>query len=161
MSDNPLSNEEVEKINDAIDIIEKQSQNIHANAINTLYCRFHDEYEKHPIIDILYNSYTYGYDYKDWDEQPTKWKIDFVAQLFTSFLKTKNKKYGDSALNPNKIFSKLDADNSILIRLDDKMNRIMNSDELRMNDFFDVMGYMWLFVLTKPEWLGKLHELID
>ena len=35
----------------------------------------------------------------------------------------KNKKYGDSAINPKKIFYKGDATNSILIRLDDKLGK--------------------------------------
>lgn len=129
--------------------------------INDLYCRFYDEYHNHPMIELLYDSYDPMIDKEQWEAAPTKWKIDFFSMIFANFLKKKNENYGDSAINPNKIFSKLDADNSILIRLDDKMNRIMNSNELRMNDFFDVMGYMWLYILTKPEWINKIRELID
>lgn len=154
----PLNNKAIE----AIDILEKLSQPMLEEAIDTLYCRFYDAYITHPEIDLLYDyGEIFNYDFKDWDEKPTRWKIDFVAILFTKVLKKKNEKYGDSALNPNKIFSKLEADNSILIRLDDKMNRIINADELRLNDFFDVMGYMWLYILTKPEWLARVKELID
>lgn len=148
-------------ISQSINLIEGLSREEHAKVIDTLYCRFHDEYQYHPDINLLYDSYIFDYDYKDWDEKSTSWKINFVATLLSKVLKRKNEKYGDSALNPNKIFSKLEADNSILIRLDDKMNRIINADELRLNDFFDVMGYMWLYIITRPDWLKEVKELID
>ena len=41
----------------------------------------------------------------------------------------KNKRYGDSALHPVNVFSKLPATNSIQVRLDDKLNRIKNGPE--------------------------------
>lgn len=65
------------------------------------------------------------------------------------FLVEKNKKYGDSAINPKKIFSKQNASNSIAIRIDDKINRILNSNELRENDIIDLLGYLVLFYISK------------
>ncbi|MBO4640855.1 MAG: hypothetical protein J5710_13980 [Treponema sp.] len=62
----------------------------------------------------------------------------------------KNKKYGDSAINPKKIFYKGDSTNSILIRLDDKLSRILNSEEEkpRINDCCDIIGYLTLLLIS-------------
>ncbi len=62
----------------------------------------------------------------------------------------KNKRYGDSALNPSNIFCKEgDASTKILVRMDDKITRITNSKELRKNDIVDLMGYMVLLCINK------------
>ena len=79
--------------------------------------------------------------------------IETITANMCALLKHKNEKYGDSALNPTLIFSKADASDGILIRLDDKMSRIMNSDELRQNDIWDVMGYLVLLSISKG-WIG-------
>lgn len=60
----------------------------------------------------------------------------------------KNKRYGDSALNPIRVFSKLNASDGILIRLDDKLSRIVNSKELRTNDVCDMIGYLSLLAIS-------------
>ena len=63
----------------------------------------------------------------------------------------KNVKYGDSALHPIKTFSKLNVEDSICIRLDDKLSRINNneSDEIRKNDVADIIGYLVLLCISK------------
>jgi len=73
----------------------------------------------------------------------------------------KNKRYGDSALSPINLFSKLDNTSSILIRLDDKISRIKNADELRMNDITDVMGYLILYILSDPEYKEYVGHITD
>lgn len=79
------------------------------------------------------------------------------------FLLEKNKRYGNSALEPVNMFGKFiekgNKNNGILIRLDDKMNRIINSDELRKNDIIDLIGYLHLLAINN-EWT-ELEELID
>jgi len=60
----------------------------------------------------------------------------------------KNRKYGDSALSPINIFSKINATNSITIRLDDKINRIINAKTLRKNDIADMIGYLILYAVS-------------
>lgn len=61
----------------------------------------------------------------------------------------KNKRYGDSALKPIRVFSKLDASEGILIRLDDKLSRIRNSGQWRTNDVCDMIGYLVLLSISK------------
>jgi hypothetical protein len=86
-------------------------------------------------------------------------KITAVANSIRDLVLEKNQRYGDAALNPLKIFSKLDAGSSIQIRLDDKLSRIINGDELRKNDVADVLGYLILLCASKG-WLD-FSDLID
>lgn len=91
-------------------------------------------------------------------------KIKMVGMNMTKLLLEKNKRYGDAALSPIGIFSKhVSPDtpnvNSILIRLDDKIQRIKNSNELRKNDISDLNGYLQLLCVAK-NWLN-FDDLID
>ena len=73
----------------------------------------------------------------------------------------KNQKYGDSALQPKRVFYKGDAVNSILIRLDDKIGRIMASHVPLINDVADIIGYCTLLLIgmgVKPEDIKKLMD---
>lgn len=76
--------------------------------------------------------------------------IEKVCDELKSFLKEKNKLYGYSALNPIKVFSKhikeenSQALNGMLVRLDDKIKRVMNAESLRENDVIDIAGYLIL-----------------
>lgn len=71
----------------------------------------------------------------------------------------KNKRYGDAALTPINIFSSLKSDEQIRIRIDDKISRIRNSDELRKNDVIDLTGYLVLLCIAN-NWIN-FNELID
>lgn len=68
-----------------------------------------------------------------------------------ALLQTKNIKYGNSAIQPLKIFNKKEAAENILARLDDKLARIKNSDEIRPNDCYDLIGYIILLAI-KENW---------
>lgn len=75
-------------------------------------------------------------------------KISDICDGMKDLLFYKNKKYGDSALNPNNVFYKGDSTNSIKIRLDDKIGRIKNCDETRVNDVADIIGYCVLLLVS-------------
>lgn len=81
---------------------------------------------------------------------PTQRKIHEIIGAMKDLLLYKNQKYGDSAINPKKIFYKGDSTNSILIRLDDKIGRVMsNTDEKpRVNDVCDIIGYCTLLLIS-------------
>jgi hypothetical protein len=85
--------------------------------------------------------------------------IDILFDNFKSFLLEKNKRYGDSAINPIQVFSNESAEEQIRARLDDKLRRIKNSDELRKNDVCDLFGYTSLLMISKG-WL-EFSDLID
>lgn len=89
-------------------------------------------------MDNTYNMYT-----------ETQVKISAVYDSLKSLVIYKNEKYGNSALEPLGIFSKNSSTNSILIRLDDKLQRIKNANELRKNDVCDIMGYLCLLCVDK------------
>lgn len=67
-----------------------------------------------------------------------------------AMLLEKNRKYGDSALNPCRVFSKANSVEQILVRIDDKLSRIQN----RQNDddedaVMDLAGYLILLMIAK------------
>lgn len=64
-------------------------------------------------------------------------------------VRNKNLLYGDSALDPLRIFSPSSPLEGILVRIDDKLSRIKNSETLRKNDITDLMGYLILLCLQK------------
>lgn len=66
----------------------------------------------------------------------------------------KNKKYGDSALNPVRIFSKANAVEQILVRIDDKLSRISKGAGLVAKDedvINDLIGYLVLLKIAKQQ----------
>jgi hypothetical protein len=85
--------------------------------------------------------------------------ISEICDNLKDFLLEKNKNYGNSALEPIRIASKLDSEEQIKIRIDDKLNRIKNSKEDRENDYLDLAGYIVLFMIKK-EWTN-FNEYID
>ena len=93
----------------------------------------------------------------------TQENIIALTGAMRDLLLYKNQKYGDSALSPKQIFYKGDAVNSILIRLDDKLGRIMANTEStpRINDVADIIGYCTLLLISvgaKPEDIQKLMD---
>ena len=103
-----------------------------------------------------------------------------VLSEITEMLVAKNEKYGNSALEPLGVFSKLSAEDGLLVRIDDKLKRIKNGsldkdDEDVVND---LIGYLvllkihtnskpkpnhgWREMKEKQELIKKLqHELRD
>lgn len=74
-----------------------------------------------------------------------------ICDEVKDLLLEKNKKYGDSALNPARIFSKANAVEQILVRIDDKLNRIQKGAGLLANDedvVMDLMGYLVLLKIA-------------
>lgn len=79
----------------------------------------------------------------------SKERIIEICDSIKDLLLYKNERYGDSALNPKNIFYKGDSTNSIKIRLDDKLARIINNkSEIRVNDVSDLIGYEILLLIS-------------
>ena len=89
----------------------------------------------------------------------TQEEIDLLFKNFGEFLKEKNKRYGDSAINPLNIFSKEKARSIIVSRIDEKLSRIKNSSSLKKNDISDLFGYLALFMIEN-NWIS-FEEFID
>ena len=79
----------------------------------------------------------------------TEFKISNVCDDIKKLLIDKNRKYGNSALKPNRIFSKCSATEQLLVRIDDKLNRIMKGAGLLANDEDVVNDLIVYLVLLK------------
>lgn len=76
--------------------------------------------------------------------------IKKVCEEIENELINKNRKYGDSALNPKRVFSKCDNIEQINVRIDDKISRIMSSQDDDTEDAeFDLLGYLVLKRVAK------------
>lgn len=93
----------------------------------------------------------------------TQKKIIELTKALQDLLLYKNEKYGDSALSPKHIFYKGNAVNSVLIRLDDKLGRIMtNGDNTpRVNDVTDIIGYCILLLIGMGTEKADIKKLMD
>ena len=64
----------------------------------------------------------------------------------------KNHSYGNSALDPVRIFSKADAREQLYVRIDDKLSRLMKgTDYPGDNDIDDLIGYLVLLKIAKQK----------
>jgi hypothetical protein len=80
-------------------------------------------------------------------------KVSSYLLEIRELLITKNLKYGNSALEPLGVFSKLSAKDGLLVRIDDKLKRIKNGslekdDEDVIND---LVGYLVLLKIQTQE----------
>ena len=77
----------------------------------------------------------------------TQIEIAAICEDVKELLLYKNKKYGNSALEPARIFSKASAVEQLLVRIDDKLNRIQKGAGLSGEDedvIMDLIGYLVL-----------------
>jgi len=92
----------------------------------------------------------------------TEIKISEVCDDIKELLIHKNRKYGNSALEPNRIFSKCSATEQLLVRIDDKLNRIMKGAGLLANDedvVNDLIGYLVLLKISMAsDQNDEIHE---
>jgi len=69
-----------------------------------------------------------------------------------SMLLEKNRKYGDAALNPLRIFSNQNSLEQLKVRIDDKLSRIKNQQLDEDEDAIDdLIGYLILYKIAKNE----------
>jgi hypothetical protein len=79
----------------------------------------------------------------------TQKAIADVCDQIKDMLIEKNKSYGDSALDPVRIFSKADTVEQIKVRIDDKLSRVSRGTEFYGdNDVDDLIGYLILLKLA-------------
>ena len=74
-------------------------------------------------------------------------KISGICDDIKELLIYKNRKYGNSALKPCRVFSKASPVEQLLVRIDDKLNRIMQGAGLLAEDedvVNDLIGYLIL-----------------
>ena len=79
----------------------------------------------------------------------TEERIVGVIEKVKDLLITKNRNYGDSAINPCRIMSKASPVEQLLVRIDDKLNRIKQGAGLLATDEDVVLDLIGYFVLLK------------
>ena len=111
------------------------------------------------ISDLKHSKYYYDYDrngndtnYNNYDVNNRTFSdnLDLVVTQITDLLKEKNAAYGNTALNPTNVFSKLSATEAICARIDDKLARISNkgiNDETE-DTVDDLIGYLLLLKMS-------------
>jgi len=81
----------------------------------------------------------------------TKAQHAIVAECdaLKAMLLEKNRAYGNSALEPVRIFSKASPEEQILVRIDDKINRLMKGSEAGEDVVQDLIGYLVLLRIAR------------
>lgn len=86
------------------------------------------------------------------EEAPAGVAIIDVCLGLAELLLEKNRKYGNSALNPVRVFSKASATEQIRVRLDDKLSRLQSMQADDDEDvILDLMGYLVLLRIAQTE----------
>lgn len=80
-------------------------------------------------------------------------KVQAVLHRIEALLLEKNKHYGNSALEPIRIFSRDNAEQLLRARIDDKLSRIARGDggETERQAREDLMGYLVLLAIAEGE----------
>jgi len=77
-----------------------------------------------------------------------KWELGKIETMLVE----KNKAYGNSALEPIRIFSKEDADAGIRQRIDDKLSRLARGTDFADEDTIsDLIGYLVLLKISMED----------
>lgn len=63
----------------------------------------------------------------------------------------KNKAYGNSVLDPVRIFSQADFTEQLKVRIDDKLSRIKRGQAAGEDVKFDLVGYLILLIIAEEE----------
>jgi hypothetical protein len=78
--------------------------------------------------------------------------ISDACDALKALLLDKNASYGDSALNPVRIFSKADPAEQIRVRIDDKLSRFARGSEYPGDDaLWDLCGYLVLLKIARDK----------
>ena len=79
-------------------------------------------------------------------------RLAAILDPLAKMLSEKNKSYGDSALNPVKVFSQADAVENIKISIDHKLSRLARGAEYANEDTVtDLIGYLLLLKMALKE----------
>jgi len=77
-------------------------------------------------------------------------QIALVCDEVKSLLLEKNRKYGDSALSPCRIFSAAEPEEQLRVRIDDKLSRIASAQCDEDEDVIvDLIGYLVLLLIAQ------------
>jgi hypothetical protein len=79
-------------------------------------------------------------------------QCDFLAEILIE----KNRQYGDSALNPVRLFSAADPVEQLKVRIDDKLSRIRTAADDDLEDpLLDLTGYLVLLLIARRRQVAR------
>lgn len=84
-------------------------------------------------------------------QKPTQLAILAECLVMAKILLVKNQQYGNSALDPVRIFSKASPEEGMNIRLDDKLSRIKRGIGENEDPELDIIGYLILKRIGKAK----------
>jgi hypothetical protein len=86
--------------------------------------------------------------------------LKMILEDIGNLLISKNIKYGDSALNPVRIFSKAEPQEQIKVRIDDKISRLVRGDALKEDEdvVMDLIGYFIILQMCKKYNVKEIAE---
>ena len=84
-------------------------------------------------------------------------EIKYILSKLQDLLEEKNEAYGDSALNPIRLFSKASAIDALCVRIDDKLSRIKNRgiNPDTEDSVTDLLGYLVLLKIALKKERGQ------
>tara|TARA_R100000005_G_scaffold96214_1_gene81498 strand:+ start:3276 stop:3545 length:270 start_codon:yes stop_codon:yes gene_type:complete len=81
-------------------------------------------------------------------------RVAETAARVVNLLRIKNEQYGDSVQQPLRVFSKLDSQAGIRVRIDDKLSRLARGNDSIESDIDivdDLIGYLILLRMMMEE----------
>lgn len=84
--------------------------------------------------------------------------IESVCDEVRAMLQQKNAAYGDSALDPVRIFSRASTTEQILVRIDDKLSRLQRGSLAGEDVELDLIGYLILLRIARRRAAEGLPE---
>ena len=96
------------------------------------------------------NERTGAIDARSKDEIIFTGQVNSTVAKIADMLVAKNKAYGNSALNPVRVFSKASPQEQLLVRIDDKLSRLARGNEYPGDDTIDdLIGYLIILKIAK------------
>lgn len=81
-----------------------------------------------------------------------KTNVENILNEIKEMLISKNEKYGNSALDPIRIFSKCNNEEQIRVRIDDKLSRLKSYNNIDDEDTInDLIGYLVLLKIAQKK----------
>lgn len=78
-------------------------------------------------------------------------QVTAILADIREMLLEKNKAYGDSALNPVRVFSTADPREQLRVRIDDKLSRLARGKNAGEDVIGDLIGYLVLLRIAEKE----------
>jgi len=92
-------------------------------------------------------------------KRDTASRIRTKCTEIAEMLAAKNKAYGNSALEPVRVFAQGDPEDLIRVRLDDKLSRIRNNPSAFGEDpVLDLVGYLVLLLIAREDKAAKARR---